>query len=186
MLQVKDTYTERVAHFDDLADLCSTYEEFKVEWDSQSKTPDELESEMNGGEVIRAIIQEAECLADSRNSDRFIVTQIAEDVDLDHTPELDESYLLLRLSEEDVQQVLYFYGFYDLEVSIEGDPTVTFVDGDELSDLMGGCHVKINGWLSYTKGDHEKQEEIMRAAVSQSIQDIAHAKKGRVNHFAFL
>ena len=118
-------------------------------------------------------------------SERFIVTQVAEDRDPD-TIELDESYLLLRLSEEDVTQVLYFYGFHDLEVSIEGDPTVIFVDGHELSNLMGGCHVEMRGWLYYTEGYHKKQEEIMRATISQSIQDIAHAKKGRVNHFAFL
>ncbi len=187
MLQVRDVQTGKVANFKNLVDLCNTYEEFKCKWNSGSKSPDELETEVNGGEIIRTIITESWDLDVGVGSpERFIVTHISEDVDPNHTPELDESYLLLRLSEEDITQVLYFYGLHDLEVSIEGDPTVTFVDGFELSDLTGGCHVKITGWLSYTKGYHEKQEEILRVAISESIQDVAHAKKGRVNHFAFL
>lgn len=184
MLQVKDTYSEEVAHFDGLADLCSTYEEFKVELDSQSKTADELESELNGGGVIRNIVIDARC-PDSRNPNRFIVTQIGEDV-VPGTPELDESYLLLRLSEKDVQQVLHFYGLEDLEVSIKGDPTIKHVDGYEIMEMGGGCQVEIRGWLTHTQEWHIVHKTLIKGTIEETIQDIAHAKKGRVNHFAFL
>lgn len=184
MLSIWDKKTGVTTEFNSIQEVCSLYEDFICEANSGSKTHEELESELTGGTIVRAIAESV--MNDDSESGRFVVTQIDTEASEGESIELDESYLLLRLSEEDVTQVLYFYGFHDLEVSIEGDPTVTFIDGHELSDLMGGCHVKIAGWLSWTKGYHEKQEEVMRATVSQSIQDIANAKKGRVNHFAFL
>lgn len=184
MLSIWDKKTGVTTDFNSIQEVCSLYEEFTCEANSGSKTHEELESELIGGTIVRAIVESViDCGVESG---RFIVTQTDIEASEGEAVERDESYLLLRLSEEDVIQVLYFYGFHDLEVSIEGDPTVTFVDGHELSDLMGGCHVKITGWLSWTKDYHEKQEEVLRAAISQSIQDIANAKKGRVNHFAFL
>lgn len=182
MLQVKNTDTSCVATYEDLLDLLYHFSYWVIKTQSKSCSLEEVKREGKGGEVLAGLIN----CALSTEDDDFPFSTIFTDDEGSNTPELDESYLLLKLSEEDVAQVLYFYGFHDLEVSIEGDPTVTFVDGYELSDLTGGCHIKITGWLSWTKDYHEKQEEILRAAISQSIQDIANAKKGRVNHFAFL
>ncbi len=184
MLSIWDKKTGATTDFNSIQEVCSLYEEYECELSSGNKTHDELESELTGGIMVRAIVESV--VYSDPESGRFVVTQIDTEASEGEAPELDESYLLLRLSEEDVIQVLHFYGFHDLEVSIEGDPTVTFTDGYELSDLTGGCHIKITGWLSWTKGYHEKQEEVLRVAISQSIQDIANAKKGRVNHFAFL